>query len=138
MLDLISQVFNANQAFFGSVLGVFYKIPGIPNAASVISNEVMTVLNHIFIGPDDCSARWNIFHLVRVKRIVEVCRQRNCFIRIVVSKEQCQSDLRIMLLCFSERLSYKTIKAAVISNDKVIYTVKHNMSFYYTFQEWHH
>lgn len=66
----ISQVFNVYQPLSRSGLGVFQQLTGISGIAG-IGDQIVAVVHHVTIGPDDCQPFGDLFGNKWVKGTVK-------------------------------------------------------------------
>ena len=85
------------------------------------------MINCISVGTDDGDLPWNGFLTRRVAAAIKALGQIYLSFGRVVGQQQCERDSWMLLLCRNHTLRCQPVKAAILADQKLRYTVINDM-----------
>ena len=126
----LSKIFDVNQTFPRSALRGGCELPCIANVTAVIGDQVIAVLDHVQVRPDNrCPPRYG-FHAGRIKRTVEMSRSFQWLLIRVIGQQKCKSHLRMSLFYAYNCICSHMVESAVVSHHKILHAIPRYMTLH--------
>ena len=113
------------------MLSIFKQIPCVAPSVPCVGDQIIHMIDHIPIGPDNSKSAWDLLHARWVEGIIKSMWQLHRSLRWMIGDQHGQSYFRVLIFCSDYRFCCHAIKASVISYDefrdtKIHYVLLHN------------
>ena len=132
----LAQDCNRYQPNLLPFLSILHQLSRIASRMPCVSNQILAVLHHVSVGPDDGGPLRHSLHPRRVECAIETGR---CWSRAVIRmirQQQSERHLRVALLCCFDAFCRQCIKAAISAYDKISHTMFSNMPLHLSVKNW--